>query len=277
MGSVERVLVLGIVVVIVAILGIAVWGATGDDAAPLASAATDGGAAVADGAASPAINKSRKSDGPAAVDEIERWKQAREDLRNQVKKNNPALKPEGAKAKSLNVKPDLEAGPGVATKPPAEPKSQPAVSKPAEPKTEPVKPKAKPKGRVTHTVVSGDTLYKIRYKYFGDSDIQQTFDAILAANPTLDPDEWLQIGQKIVIPLDEVASDAPATPVAAAPKKAEFGGDLYEVAEGDTLSEIASRMLGSSQRWDDIYQLNRDRIVAPDKLQVGMTLRLPKN
>jgi len=43
LGSVERVLVLGIVVVIVAILGIAVWGATGNDTGVPAIAA-DGGA-----------------------------------------------------------------------------------------------------------------------------------------------------------------------------------------------------------------------------------------
>jgi len=79
-----------------------------------------------------------------------------------------------------------------------------------------------------------------------------------------------------VIPLDGAVAK-PATPVAAATKQAAFGGDLYEVGEGDTLSQIASRMLGSSKRWEDIYQLNRDRIVAPDQLQVGMTLRLPKN
>jgi len=46
MGSVERVLVLGIVVVIVAILGIAVWGASDDDANGLEPTATDGGAVV---------------------------------------------------------------------------------------------------------------------------------------------------------------------------------------------------------------------------------------
>lgn len=269
MGSVERVLVLGIVVVIVAILGIAVWGATGDDAGALANAATDGGAAVADGPDRPALKNARKNDSPAAVEEIERWKRAREDLHKQVKQNNPALKNQGTKNKSLNVKPDLESKVQelVAQQPPSE------AAKPVEPSPSPVKPRAK--GRVIHTVVAGDNLWKITYKYFGNSDIQANLDKILAANTSLDEDAYLQIDQQLVIPVGDAAA-APALKATATPK-AKFSGDLYEVAEGDTLSGIASSMLGSSQRWDDIYQLNRDRIVAPDRLQVGMTLRLPKN
>ncbi len=54
MGSVERVLVLGIVVVIVAILGITIWGAAGDDAGTVVQTAADGGV-VPGGPATPGV------------------------------------------------------------------------------------------------------------------------------------------------------------------------------------------------------------------------------
>ena len=43
------------------------------------------------------------------------------------------------------------------------------------------------------------------------------------------------------------------------------------------MSAMHSSATRSGARWDEIYELNRDRIVAPDKLQLGMTLKLPKN
>ena len=50
----------------------------------------------------------------------------------------------------------------------------------------------------------------------------------------------------------------------------------YVVKYGDTLSEIALRMLGAQKRYMDIYNANRDRMASPDRLDVGKPLRIPR-
>lgn len=50
-------------------------------------------------------------------------------------------------------------------------------------------------------------------------------------------------------------------------------GAPYVVAPGDTLSEIASKVLGSSKRWPEIQALNGG--IDPGAIQVGMKLQIP--
>ncbi len=49
----------------------------------------------------------------------------------------------------------------------------------------------------------------------------------------------------------------------------------YRIRPGDTLSEIAWRELGSSRRFHELYEANRDRLSHPDNLPIGMELRIP--
>lgn len=49
----------------------------------------------------------------------------------------------------------------------------------------------------------------------------------------------------------------------------------YTVKQGDTLSHIAQYTLGSSTRWPDIYDLNRDVIGNPNLIYPGQELKLP--
>jgi nucleoid-associated protein YgaU len=49
----------------------------------------------------------------------------------------------------------------------------------------------------------------------------------------------------------------------------------YRVQEGDTLSVIAQRELGSSKRWQEIYELNRDQLDDKQTIKIGMELKLP--
>lgn len=62
--------------------------------------------------------------------------------------------------------------------------------------------------------------------------------------------------------------DAPAKSGQAAP-----GIRLYEVQPKDTFSSIAQRELGSSHRWVEIKQMNKD--INPVKIRPGMKIRLP--
>lgn len=49
----------------------------------------------------------------------------------------------------------------------------------------------------------------------------------------------------------------------------------YVVQAGDTLSSISRTVYGTSGRWMDIYQANRDLLPSPNALRVGQELRLP--
>ena len=53
------------------------------------------------------------------------------------------------------------------------------------------------------------------------------------------------------------------------------GAITYRVRTGDTLSGLAARHLGSSTRFREIYDANRDLLRSPDDLRVGMTIRIP--
>lgn len=63
--------------------------------------------------------------------------------------------------------------------------------------------------------------------------------------------------------------DKPAPPDRSTPP----GIRLYEVQPKDTFSSIAQRELGSSNRWVEIKQMNKD--VNPLKIRPGMKIRLP--
>ena len=80
--------------------------------------------------------------------------------------------------------------------------------------------------------------------------------------------------------LDFSADPAPRAPETgprpAAPRVPDPAGRAYTVQVGDTLSGIAERELGDHRRYFDIYAANRDRLVDPDALKVGMVLRLPE-
>jgi len=52
---------------------------------------------------------------------------------------------------------------------------------------------------------------------------------------------------------------------------------VHYVERGDTLSELASRYLGSSARYREIFEINRQVLRNPNDLRVGMRLRIPES
>ncbi len=54
----------------------------------------------------------------------------------------------------------------------------------------------------------------------------------------------------------------------------EAADSTYTVAPGDTLRKIALKQLGDSERWAQIYELNRDRIQNPDLIFIGQELKV---
>ena len=53
------------------------------------------------------------------------------------------------------------------------------------------------------------------------------------------------------------------------------GRPMYRVGSSDTLTDISQKHLGRSSRWYQIYQMNRQRLQNPNKLQIGTELQLP--
>jgi LysM repeat protein len=49
----------------------------------------------------------------------------------------------------------------------------------------------------------------------------------------------------------------------------------HTVKSGDTLSKIAKNFLGDSNRYTDIFNLNRDQLKDPDKIQAGQRIKIP--
>ena len=56
---------------------------------------------------------------------------------------------------------------------------------------------------------------------------------------------------------------------------ANAGLRTHTVIDGDTLSDLARRYLGSADRHLEIYQWNSDVLAHPDMLPIGQLLRIP--
>jgi nucleoid-associated protein YgaU len=52
-------------------------------------------------------------------------------------------------------------------------------------------------------------------------------------------------------------------------------GRSYTVKSGDTLSKIAKEHLGDANAYKKIFDVNRDQLSDPDKIQPGQVLKIP--
>ena len=73
----------------------------------------------------------------------------------------------------------------------------------------------------------------------------------------------LRPGDRIWIPVQEPG------------KQSGVLGNHYVVEEGDNLSSIAGKVYGDSGDWNRIFEANRDLMSDPNRLKVGMRLRIP--
>lgn len=50
----------------------------------------------------------------------------------------------------------------------------------------------------------------------------------------------------------------------------------YTVQKGDSLSKIAKQFYGDANRWNDIFEANKDTISDPDLIHPGQELKIPE-
>lgn len=120
-----------------------------------------------------------------------------------------------------------------------------------------------------HTVAAGESLSGISLAELGSTD---RWGEIFAINrDTVARPELIEVGQVLDIP--GVAAEVPdVAPVQdAAPPAAE----PHTVAPGESLSKISQAELGTSERWVEIFAVNRSTIASPDVLHVGQVLDIP--
>ncbi len=271
--TVERTIFVGIFVVIVAILGIAISGAM-DPEGSLFGVREGTVSAHTDDDETPVLL--RDSDDEKRAEAARRQQEL-------VQRRDNAIR------EMTNSK-----GPVVKGKPKTTPfsiKSEDVTpvlrrSAPIEPE-ETAPPEAQPAGTIEYVVEPGDSLWKIARKHYGDGDIKRIVDIILAANPTVDADH-IKAGITVLTlpvklpdnvqtpPVLKKATTKTEEPSVTKPLNSTATVPKYEVRSGDSLRRIAKRELGEENRWDEIYELNRAYLEAPEKIHPGMTLLMPE-
>ena len=53
------------------------------------------------------------------------------------------------------------------------------------------------------------------------------------------------------------------------------GGTTYKVKNGDTLQKISQKFYGTTRKWPQIYEANRNVLRSPNNVRVGQTLVIP--
>lgn len=151
---------------------------------------------------------------------------------------------------------------------------------------ESIKPDMRSAAIDSHRVQAGDTFVSLAQSYYGSSRYAKFLQD---ANPGVGDGSRLSAGTTIKIPplpTDLDARDTRAatntagkTASAANAKTAEVaksGKKTYTVKAGDSLYKIAKDQLGSSNRWKDIFELNKDAMHGdPTQLKIGQTIALP--
>lgn len=128
-----------------------------------------------------------------------------------------------------------------------------------------------------YEVRPGESLSAICRRVYGTASLTM---ALAAHNGIADPDTvWA--GRRLSMPAADALSGG-AAPIATPGRAHADDHDgtpaplaTYRIREGDSLSDIAQRVMGSAGRWQQLYELNRQAISNPDDIRAGTVLRVP--
>ena len=102
-------------------------------------------------------------------------------------------------------------------------------------------------------------------------------DSNTATNPGTNA-QRPRLSQNAPVSLDPQALGANTTNASSSNsnnKPAETKTITHEVVVGDTLSQIATKYLGTQRRMNELYEFNKHVLKSPDDLQLGMKLKIP--
>jgi nucleoid-associated protein YgaU len=132
-------------------------------------------------------------------------------------------------------------------------------------------------GDQVHTVRSGETLRSICSLYYGDSGLAS---AVANWNRIPNPNN-LEKGQTIALPtraalfaVHTLPSIQSTVALNTKPRSTPSVGE-YTVIAGDTLSELAYKLMGTSKKTTELFNFNRDVMPDPDTIYPGMILQYP--
>ncbi|MBD5528053.1 MAG: LysM peptidoglycan-binding domain-containing protein [Lachnospiraceae bacterium] len=136
---------------------------------------------------------------------------------------------------------------------------------------------------VAYTIVSGDTLWKIADRFYGNGTL---WTKIFADNADIIKDaNKIYVGQVIRLYIMDQPEQASISAVPTTtsiplgntgqlPIDAE-AGEVYVVQTGDSLWKIAAKLYGDGHKWRSIYAANQDVLRAPGKIYAGQRLIIP--
>jgi nucleoid-associated protein YgaU len=149
-----------------------------------------------------------------------------------------------------------------------------------------------------HDVQDGDRIYGLAVRFYNDGNLWTKIRDYPANKGKISADGGIREGVTLIMPPKDVllgnavlASDrldaaapgprgvAPSVVMGMGPgtprdePRVETSTRTYTVQSGDTLADIARRRLGSARRAAELIELNK--LDDPDRLKVGMTLKLP--
>jgi len=145
-----------------------------------------------------------------------------------------------------------------------------------------------------YEIQSGDTLGGIAMKEYGTAH-PDVLKQIQQANPKSIPDlNTVVKGRRIELPaidgLDDHAGDGATSNARLAsaitvdrnspegdanPAEAQRDWRWYELKKGDVYTKVASKLLGSSNRWSELAEMNKDIFPDPSRIQYGVRIRVP--
>ncbi|MDP7005473.1 MAG: LysM domain-containing protein [Phycisphaerales bacterium] len=134
-------------------------------------------------------------------------------------------------------------------------------------------------GDYIHLVQQGETLRAICRNFYGDSGLASS---VAIWNGLSNPND-IEVGSRIALPNRKslVSSVVPVQQIEQSEKpliKEQIINNVgtYKVKSGDTLSEIAQKIMGTTKMTQVLINFNKDVMPNPDRIRPGMILKYPK-
>ncbi len=128
-------------------------------------------------------------------------------------------------------------------------------------------------GNIMHTVRIGETLNVICKEHYGDSGLARS---VALWNNIKNPNE-IERGTQIALPSQNslIENSMVQTQQQTTVPITQSNVGTYKVKKGDTLSEIAQKIMGTTRKTQLLINLNKDVMPNPNNIRPGMILKYP--